>query len=79
MRTPQRLQIEARCCVFRTGTFLNNVEINIFICCPLNFPAVPLREQLRCQAIDFPSTLEKPYILISYDMMVDLQMTRLGV
>jgi hypothetical protein len=31
MRTPQRLQMQARCLVLRTGTFLNIVAINIFI------------------------------------------------
>jgi hypothetical protein len=30
MRTPQRLQMQARCLVLRTGTFLNIVAINIF-------------------------------------------------
>ena len=28
MRVPQRLQMQARCLVFRTGTFLNIVEIS---------------------------------------------------
>jgi hypothetical protein len=45
MRTPQRLQMQARCLVLRTGTFLNIVAINIFIADSLIDWDVPAIEQ----------------------------------
>ncbi|MGE5302564.1 MAG: hypothetical protein ACM3TN_04500, partial [Alphaproteobacteria bacterium] len=46
---PQRLQIEARWLVVRTGTFLNIVAINIFIVCSLKSFVVPCKVQWGCQ------------------------------
>jgi hypothetical protein len=39
----QRLQIDARCWLIRTGAFFNIVAISSFICCSFEFVVVPAR------------------------------------